>query len=74
LPVPHALGDQAGFSFVEANRPLFLPIEIWTQEDLDCTLQEVQQLVLFGMHLPFVPNTRRLHRKDANAPPIEVDG
>ena len=73
MSVPHALRDQAGLSLVEVNGLLFWPLGVGPQEDVHCTLQEVQQLVLFGMHFPFVPNTWRLHGKDANVTSVELD-
>jgi hypothetical protein len=50
------------------------PLEIGTEEDVDGALEEVQQLVLSGMHFPLVAHTGRLHGENTDVPTIELDG
>jgi hypothetical protein len=71
--MPHALGDQAGLVLSEVHDALFGLLEVDTQIDVNCSLQEVEQFVLFRMHFPFVTHSRRLHGKDADVPAVELN-
>jgi hypothetical protein len=54
------------------KRVLLGSLQLGTQEDVDCALQEVQQFVLFGMHLPLVADSGRLHGENAYVTPVEL--
>lgn len=73
MSVPHPLRDDAGLSLAEVDGVLLGSLEIGSEEDVDRTLQEVEQFVLFGVHLPFVTNAWSLDRKGADPTTIELN-
>jgi hypothetical protein len=72
LPVPHSLRDYARLTLSEVQRVLLGSLKIGSEEDVNGTFQEVQQFVLFRMHLPLVAHAWRLHREDTDLTPIEL--
>ena len=58
-------------TFSDAKSVLLGPSKVGSEETINGTMEEVQQFILLGMHLPLVPQPGRVHREHADLPPIK---
>jgi len=52
---------------------LLRPLRIRAQKDIDFALEEVEQLVLLGVHFPLVTHSRGLHGENTHMTTIELN-
>lgn len=72
MSVPHPLRNHARLTLVEVERVLLPSFEFCSNEDVNGALEQIEELVLFGMHLPFVTYPRRSHRQDTHQATVEL--
>lgn len=70
--MPHALGNYARLAPMQMNRPFFFHFEVFAQEHIDGTFEEIQKLILVGMHFPLVPFSRYVHSEAAHLSTLEL--
>jgi hypothetical protein len=73
LAVPDSFRNQTDLTLPEAKSLLIRPLDIRTKEDVDGPLEQVQHLVLIGMHFPLVAYAGRLDGQKADVTTIELD-
>jgi hypothetical protein len=55
LPMPHSLLNDAGLTSNHMDHLLaIVPFEIPPKEDIDGSLEQIEQLILLWMHLPLI--------------------
>ena len=72
MSVPHSLRNHARLTLVEV-KCVFLPsLELRPKEDVNGTLEQIEEFVLLRVHLPLVTYPRRSHRQDAHQAAVEL--
>ncbi len=71
MAVPHPFWNKASLPFPDVQPVLLGLPKIGSEENINGTVEEVQQFVLFGMHFPLVPHSRGVNGEDTDLPPIK---
>jgi hypothetical protein len=71
LAVPNSFWNKAGLAFRDVQPVLLGLPKVGSEENINDTIEEVQQFVLFGMHFPLVPHSRGIDWEDTDLPPIK---
>jgi hypothetical protein len=56
------------------NYLLFACLELSSKEDVKSAFEQIEELVLFGMHFPFVTCPWRIDRENAHPATVELHG
>ena len=74
MPVPHSLRNHARLTLLEMKYLLFAYLELSSKEDVNSAFDQIEELVLFGMHFPFVTYPGRIDRENADPATVELHG
>ena len=72
MSVPHPLRNHARLTPVEVQCVLLPSLELCSKEDVNGTLEQIEEFVLLRMHLPLVTHPRRSHRQDAHKATVQL--
>jgi hypothetical protein len=75
LSVPYSLRNHTRLPMANMeNRFVVTGFEIRSQKQVNCAFEQIQEFVLFGMHLPFVTHPGRRNGQNAYPTTIELHG
>ena len=74
MPVPRSFRNHARLTLLEMKYLLFAYLELSSKEDVDSAFEQIEELVLFGMHFPFVTYPGRIDRENTHPATVELHG